>query len=49
VREEGGRDQETRLFHTQDRALVEHLAFRLQRELAMPREIEPTPQQEGRP
>jgi len=49
VREEGGRDQEPRLFHSQDRALVEHLAFRLQRELALPREIPPTPHREARP
>jgi hypothetical protein len=26
----------TRLFHTSDRSLVEHLAFRLQQELAVP-------------
>ncbi len=36
IREEGHDDAPARLFHTSDRALVEHLAFRLQEELALP-------------
>ncbi len=37
VREEGPRGAPARLFHTSDRGLVEHLAFGLQQELALPR------------
>jgi two-component system cell cycle response regulator len=47
VREDGRRDQEARFFHSDDRALVEHLAFRLHRELSMPHDIQPTPHLEG--
>ncbi len=36
IREEGHDETPARLFHTSDRALVEHLAFRLQEELALP-------------
>ena len=36
VREEGQRGAPARLFHTSDRGLVEHLAFGLQQELALP-------------
>jgi two-component system cell cycle response regulator len=36
VREEGARGAPARLFHTSDRNLVEHLAFRLQEEIAVP-------------
>ncbi len=36
IREEAHEDTPARLFHTSDRALVEHLAFRLQEELALP-------------
>jgi DNA-binding response OmpR family regulator/GGDEF domain-containing protein len=36
IREEAPDGVEARLFHTDDRSLVEHLAFRLQEELAVP-------------
>jgi len=36
IREEGAAGSEARLFHTSDRGLVEHLAFRLHQELALP-------------
>jgi hypothetical protein len=36
IREEGRNGAPARLFHTSDRGLVEHLAFRLQEELAVP-------------
>jgi diguanylate cyclase (GGDEF)-like protein len=36
IREEGQEGSEARLFHTSDRGLVEHLAFRLHQELALP-------------
>jgi len=36
VREETRNGAEARLFHTDDRSLVEHLAFRLQEELSVP-------------
>jgi two-component system cell cycle response regulator len=39
IREEAHGDAEGRLFHTSDRVLVEHLAFRLQEELAVPASI----------
>jgi hypothetical protein len=47
VREDERRDQEARFFHSDDRALVEHLAFRLHRELSMPHDIQPIPHLEG--
>jgi hypothetical protein len=37
VREEGRNGVPARLFHTSDRSLVEHLTFRLQEELAVPK------------
>ena len=39
VREEGQRGAPARLFHTSDRGLVEHLAFGLQQELALPQGV----------
>ncbi len=36
IREEGRNGSPARLFHTDDRGLVEHLAFRLQEELSLP-------------
>ncbi len=36
IREDGRNGSPARLFHTDDRGLVEHLAFRLQEELSLP-------------
>ena len=41
IREEARGGAPARLFHTDDRHLVEHLAFRLQGELAVPRSLAP--------
>ena len=49
VQEESEAGAEPRLFHTQDRGLVEHLAFRLQRELSLPSRLDPSPAQGWRP
>ncbi len=41
IREEGRNGSPARLFHTDDRGLVEHLAFRLQEELSLPLTLGP--------
>jgi hypothetical protein len=39
IREEGRNGAPSKLFHTDDRGLVEHLAFRLQEELSLPQSL----------
>jgi hypothetical protein len=46
VRDEKESDGETQFFHTGDRNLVAHLAFRLQAEISVPASIDPVVEDE---